>query len=29
MLRGWVHLGFNIYHSRRVLPEERADLGVC
>jgi hypothetical protein len=26
MLRGWVHSGFNVYHSRRVLPEERADL---
>jgi len=26
MLRGWVHSGFNVYRSRRVAPEERADL---
>ena len=26
MLRGWVHSGFNVHRSRRVLPEERADL---
>ena len=26
MLRGWVHSGFNIHRSRRVLPEERDDL---
>jgi hypothetical protein len=22
MLRGWVHSGFNVHHSRRVLPDE-------
>jgi len=27
MLRGWVHSGFNVYRSRRVLPDEREDLG--
>jgi hypothetical protein len=26
MLRGWVHSGFNIHRSRRVLPEEHEDL---
>ena len=26
MLRGWVHSGFNVHRSRRVLPDERADL---
>ncbi len=26
MLRGWAHSGFNVYRSRRVAPEERADL---
>ena len=26
ILRGWVHSGFNVYRSRRVAPEERADL---
>ena len=26
MLRGWVHSGFNVHRSRRVLPEEREDL---
>lgn len=26
MLRGWVHSGFNVHRSRRVLPGERADL---
>ncbi len=26
MLRGWVHSGFNVHRSRRVLSEERADL---
>ena len=26
MLRGWVHSGFNVHRSRRVAPEERADL---
>ena len=25
MLRGWVHSGFNIHRSRRVLPDERDD----
>ena len=26
MLRGWVHSGFNVHRSRRVLPDEREDL---
>jgi len=26
MLRGWVHSGFNVHRSRRVLPGEREDL---
>jgi hypothetical protein len=26
MLRGWVHSGFNVHRSRRVLPREREDL---
>lgn len=26
MLRGWVHSGFNVHRSRRVLPEEREDF---
>jgi len=26
MLRTWKHSGFNVHHSRRVLPDERADL---
>lgn len=26
MLRGWVHSGFNVHHSRQVLPDEREDL---
>lgn len=26
MLRGWKHSGFNVYRSRRVQPDERADL---
>ncbi len=26
MLRGWVHSGFNLHHSRRVLPNEHEDL---
>jgi Zn finger protein HypA/HybF involved in hydrogenase expression len=26
MLRGWVHSGFNVHRSRRVQPDERADL---
>ena len=26
MLRGWVHSGFNIHRSRRVLPDEREDI---
>ena len=26
MLRGWVHSGFNVHRSRRVLPDERDDL---
>ena len=26
MLRGWVHSGFNVHRSRRVLPAEREDL---
>ncbi len=26
MLRGWVHSGFNVHRSRRVLPGERTDL---
>jgi hypothetical protein len=26
MLRGWVHSGFHVHRSRRVAPEERADL---
>ena len=26
MLRSWVHSGFNVHRSRRVLPREREDL---
>jgi hypothetical protein len=26
MLRGWVHSGFNVHGSRRVQPDERADV---
>ena len=26
MLRGWVHSGFNVHRSRRVLPNEREVL---
>jgi hypothetical protein len=26
MLRGWVHSGFNMHRSRRVLPDEREDI---
>ena len=26
MLRGWVHSGFHVHRSRRVLPDEREDL---
>ena len=26
MLRGWVHSGFNVHRSRRVLPDQREDL---
>ncbi len=26
MLRGWVHSGFNVHRSRRVLPDEREDI---
>ena len=26
MLRGWVHSGFNVHRSRRVLPDERDDI---
>ena len=26
VLRGWTHSGFNVFRSRRVAPEERADL---
>jgi len=26
MLRGWVHSGFNVHRSRRVLPKQREDL---
>ena len=26
MLRGWVHSGFNVHRSRRVLPEQREDI---
>ena len=26
MLRRWVHSGFNVHRSRRVLPREREDL---
>ena len=26
MLRSWVHSGFNVHRSRRVLPDEREDL---
>lgn len=26
MLRTWKHSGFNVHRSRRVLPDERADL---
>jgi len=26
MLRGWVHSGFNVHRSRRVLPDQRGDL---
>ena len=26
MLRDWVHSGFNVHRSRRVLPDEREDL---
>jgi len=26
MLRGWVHSGFNVHRSRRVLPDERGDI---
>jgi hypothetical protein len=26
MLRGWVHSGFNVHRSRRVLPDEREEL---
>ncbi len=26
MLRGWVHSGFNVHRSRRVLPDESQDL---
>ena len=26
MLRGWVHSGFNVHRSRRVMPTERKDL---
>lgn len=26
MLLGWVHSGFNVHRSRRVLPDEREDL---
>ena len=27
MLRGWMHSGFNVHRGRRVLPDEREDLG--
>jgi hypothetical protein len=27
MLRGWVHSGFNVHRSRRVLASERDDMG--
>ena len=26
MLQGWIHSGFNVHRSRRVLPREREDL---
>ena len=26
ILRGWVHSGFNVHRSRRVLPEQREDI---
>jgi len=26
MLRGWVHSGFHVHRSRRVMQDERADL---
>jgi hypothetical protein len=29
MLRGWVHSGFNVHRSRRVLPDERENPPSC
>lgn len=29
MLRAWTHSGFTVHRSRRVLPDERADLGAA